>query len=149
MIENIHASHYRGCSTVVEGKRDGAKHLRERDPRNHPGDGDRHQEAATGQHAHLQRHGAIRSPEALAVTTKRFLTPLRRHAEQSYQSLPEELRERYSASESRLFGMGTKTTRPSEESIQEVAEDIARIIARFGEEEKMNGRTKPPRVRRE
>jgi len=77
----------------------------------------------------------------LAVTTKRFLTQLKRHDEQGYQGLPEELRERYCASESRLFGMGTKTTRPYEQSIQEVAEDIASLIARFGDDENMNSRT--------
>ena len=76
----------------------------------------------------------------LAVTTKRFLTQLKRHDLESYQALPEELKERYEASESRLFGMGTKSTRPYEQSIQEVAEDIANLIARFGENEKMNAR---------
>ena len=77
----------------------------------------------------------------LAVTVKRFLTQLKRHAPESYQALPEELRERYARSESRLFGMGSKSTRPYEESIQEVAEDIAELISRFCEEESITGRT--------
>ena len=38
----------------------------------------------------------------LAVTTKRFLTQLKRHDEQGYQGVPEELRERYCASETRV-----------------------------------------------
>ena len=76
----------------------------------------------------------------LAVTAKRFLTQLKRHDPESYEVLPEELRERYATSESRLFGMGSKTKRPYGEAIQEVAEDIADLIARFGENEKMNGR---------
>jgi hypothetical protein len=36
--------------------------------------------------------------------------------------------------------MGSKNKRPYEETIQEVAEDIADLIARFGENEKMNER---------
>ncbi len=77
----------------------------------------------------------------LAVTVKRFLTQLKRHAPESYQALPEELRKRYAGSESRLFGMGSKSTRPYEESIREVAEDIAELILRFGEQESITGRT--------
>ena len=77
----------------------------------------------------------------LAVTVKRFLTQLKRHAVESYEGLPEELRVRYTGSESRLFGMGSKTTRPYEESIQEVAEDIAELISRFGEDENIIGRS--------
>jgi|GEM_PF-625086 len=76
----------------------------------------------------------------LAVTVKRFLTQVKRHDLESYESLPEDLRERYATSESRLFGMGSKNKRPHAEAIQEVAEDIADLIARFGENEKMNGR---------
>jgi hypothetical protein len=76
----------------------------------------------------------------LAVTVKRFLTQLKRHALQSYEALPEELRERYAASESRLFGMGSKGTRPYEESIQEVARDIAELISRFEDDESMGSR---------
>lgn len=71
----------------------------------------------------------------LAVTVKCFLTQLKRHHESGYQSLPETLRERYAASESRLFGSGTKTRRPYEESIQEVAEDLAMLIGGFAEDE--------------
>jgi hypothetical protein len=77
----------------------------------------------------------------LAVTVKRFLTQLKRHAPESYQALPEELRERYAASESRLFGMGSKSTRPYEQSIREVAEDIAELISRFCEDENITART--------
>jgi len=76
----------------------------------------------------------------LAVTTKRFLTQLKRHDLESYEALPEGLRERYATSEGRLFGMGTKSTRPYEQAIQEVAEDIAELISRFCDNEKVNGR---------
>jgi len=76
----------------------------------------------------------------LAVTVKRFLTQLKRHAPQSYEALPEALRERYAASESRLFGMGSKATRPYAESIQEVAQDIAELITRFEDDERMGSR---------
>ena len=76
----------------------------------------------------------------LAVTAKRFLAQLKRHDPESYEALPEDLRERYATSESRLFGMGSKSKRPYGEAIQEVAEDIADLIARFGENGKMNER---------
>lgn len=76
----------------------------------------------------------------LAVTVKRFLTQLKRHDLESYEALPEDLRERYARSENRLFGMGSKNKRPYGEAIEEVAKDIADLIARFGENKKMNER---------
>jgi hypothetical protein len=45
----------------------------------------------------------------LAVTTKRFLTQLKRHHLGEYEALPEELRARYGVAESRIFGFGSKS----------------------------------------
>lgn len=41
----------------------------------------------------------------MAVTIKRFLTQVKRHAPAAYEALPQDLRERYAASEHRLFAM--------------------------------------------
>jgi len=77
----------------------------------------------------------------LAVTLKRFLTQLKRHHGKEYAALPAELRERYTAAESRLFGGGTKRPQPYEQSIQQVAQDIGELIARFGENEAITARS--------
>ena len=84
----------------------------------------------------------------LAVTVKRFLTQLKRHDLESYQALAEDMKGRYEASESRLFGMGKKGTRPHEQLLQEVAEDIAALVVRFAENEKINTRPSFQALRR-
>lgn len=69
----------------------------------------------------------------LATTVRRFLVQLKRHALAEYEALPEPLKERYHAAESRLFGSGTKQTQNYQESIQQAGEDIGELIARFSE----------------
>lgn len=77
----------------------------------------------------------------LAVTVKRFLVQLKRHDPKSYAALPQELKERYASSESRLFGMGSKKQQSYEKSIAEIAEDIGLLLTRFGEEKAIAGRS--------
>ena len=77
----------------------------------------------------------------LAVTLKRFLTQLKRHHSNEHAALPAELRERYTAAESRLFGGGTKRAQPYEESIQQVAQDMGELMARFGENDAITARS--------
>ncbi len=77
----------------------------------------------------------------LGVTVKRFLVQLKRHHMAEYEGLSEALRQRYEAAESRLFGSGTKHPRPYQEAIQEVAEDMAELIARFGERDAIAARS--------
>lgn len=77
----------------------------------------------------------------LSVTVKRFLTQLKRHDEAGYLGLPEELRERYQASESRLFGQGTSKAQDYEKSIAQVGLDMAALVERFGEDASHKKRT--------
>jgi len=77
----------------------------------------------------------------LAVTTKRFLTQLKRHHREEYEALPEELRARYTAAESRIFGFGTKNPVPREEALQTVGEDMVVLLERFAEMEAVASRS--------
>jgi hypothetical protein len=77
----------------------------------------------------------------LAVTTKRFLTQLLRHHPEHYAALPAALRERYTATESRVFGLGTKNPASREEALQTVAEDMAVLIEQFAVEAAITGRS--------
>jgi hypothetical protein len=71
----------------------------------------------------------------LAVTVKRFLVQLKRHEPEAYAALDAELWERYEAEETRLFGFGAKQARSREEVIQQTAQDMVELLARFGENE--------------
>jgi hypothetical protein len=75
----------------------------------------------------------------LVVAIKRFLEQVKRDEVKIYEELPEELRNRYTESESRLFGIGTKKTRPYEEAIEEAGRDMAELIGRFADVEKIEG----------
>lgn len=77
----------------------------------------------------------------LAVTVKRFLTQLRRHHPGEHAALPEELRARYDAAESRLFGFGSKNPVPRDEALQSVGEDIVVLLERFAEAPDIASRT--------
>lgn len=77
----------------------------------------------------------------LAVTLKRFLTQLVRHHREAYEALPEEMRARYTAAESRIFGFGTKSPVPRDEALQTVAEDMVVLIERFAHEEAISARS--------
>ena len=70
--------------------------------------------------------------QLLAVGVRRFLHALQRHAPEQHQSVAETLRQRYEPAESRLFGLGTKTPVPRAEALQQVAADLAVLVARFG-----------------
>ena len=78
--------------------------------------------------SNMARFGRLK---LLAVTTKRFLTQLQRHHPEQYAALPAALRERYTAAESRVFGLGTKQPVPHAEALQLVAEDMAVLIEQF------------------
>ncbi|MFN0130460.1 MAG: transposase [Verrucomicrobiales bacterium] len=77
----------------------------------------------------------------LAVTTKRFLIQLKRHHREEYEALPEELRARYTAAESRIFGFGTKNPEPREEALQTVGEDMVVLLERFAQAEAITSRS--------
>ena len=71
----------------------------------------------------------------LMVTVKRFLVQLLKHDARGYESVPEELRKRYQATESRLFGMETKTPANHAEAMKQTGIDIGLLIKLFGETE--------------
>jgi Transposase DDE domain/Transposase domain (DUF772) len=77
----------------------------------------------------------------LAVTTKRFLTQLKRHHLEDYDALPEEMRVRYGVAESRIFGFGSKNAVPREEALQTVGEDMVVLLERFAEMEAIASRS--------
>jgi len=69
--------------------------------------------------------------QLLSVAVKRFLVELQKKDRRLHGEVPEALRERYEPAESRLFGMGTKTPRPKEEALAQVAADLAWVVDRF------------------
>lgn len=85
--------------------------------------------------SNMAKFGRLR---LLAVTVKRFLVQLKKRQPAEFEALPEALRERYFAAESRLFGNGTKHAQNYQESIQQAGEDIGDIIARLSENEALN-----------
>ena len=77
----------------------------------------------------------------MGVTIKRFLTQVKRHDRQTFDSLPEELIERYRPSEHQLFGDTAKGKEGRQRLRQQVAEDMLALITRFGDDERFNGRS--------
>jgi hypothetical protein len=77
----------------------------------------------------------------LAVTTKRFLTQLKRQHLGEYEALPEELRARNDVAESRIFGFGSKNPVLREEALQTVGEDMVVLLERFAEREAIASRS--------
>ena len=74
----------------------------------------------------------------MGVAIKRFLTQLKRHHRPLYDALPEALRQRYAAAQSKLFADvkgGRKQRR------QAVAEDLLFVVNRFAEDAKVASRT--------
>ncbi len=88
--------------------------------------------------SNMARFGRLK---LLAVTAKRFLTQLQRHHPEQYAALPAALRQRYTAAESRVFGLGTKQPVPHAEALQLVAEDMAVLIEQFAVETAITGRS--------
>jgi hypothetical protein len=68
----------------------------------------------------------------LAVAIKRFLTQLKRHDPDAYAALPEDLRQRYLAAQSRLFA-DAKDAEARARCRQQAAEDLHFLINRFAE----------------
>jgi hypothetical protein len=85
--------------------------------------------------SNMAKFGRLR---LLATTVKRFLVQLKKRHLAEFEALPEVLRERYFAAESRLFGSGTKHAQDYQESIQQAGEDIGELIARLSENEALN-----------
>lgn len=77
----------------------------------------------------------------MGVTVKRFLTQVKRHGGDIYESIPEELRIRYECSESRLFGDKSKGSKSLRLLRQQVAEDMYFLIERFADEDRFNNRS--------
>jgi len=69
----------------------------------------------------------------MGVTVKRFLTQLKRHDRIAYQSLDEELRQRYTPSVHQLFGNRGKDEASRRLQRQQVAEDMHELIRRFAD----------------
>jgi len=74
----------------------------------------------------------------MGVTVKKFLTQVKRHGGEIYESLPEELRMRYECSESCLFGDTSKGSKSLKLLRQQVAEDMYFLIERFADEDSFN-----------
>ena len=77
----------------------------------------------------------------MGVTVKRFLTQIKRHDNKVYESLPEELRERYRKSENSLFADTSKGSKSLKLLRQQVAEDMYFLIERFIDDERFNNRS--------
>jgi hypothetical protein len=77
----------------------------------------------------------------MGVTVKRFLTQMKRHKRRAYESLPDELRERYRPSEHMLFGDCAKDKKGRGLLRQQVAEDMYALIERFGDDKRLNRRS--------
>jgi len=77
----------------------------------------------------------------MGVTIKRFLTQVKRHDREAYDSLPEELRDRYHKSKNRLFADTSRRSDDRRLLCQQVAEDMNFLIERFIEDDGNNGRS--------
>jgi len=77
----------------------------------------------------------------MGVTIKRFLTQVKRHDNEAFESLPEALRTRYRLSAHQLFGDTAKDKESRRLLRQQVAEDMYALVTRFGDEERFNGRS--------
>ena len=77
----------------------------------------------------------------MGVTIKRFLTQVKRQDRQAFDSLPEQLIERYRPSEHQLFGDTAKGKESRQRVRQQVAEDMLALITRFGDDERFNRRS--------
>lgn len=92
---------------------------------------------STHVHSHMATFGRVR---LMAVTIKRCLTQIKRHAAADYAALPEALRARYAPSEGKLFA-DTKTAEARARSKQQVAEDLLLIVERFADHAEIHGRS--------
>jgi hypothetical protein len=88
--------------------------------------------------SNMARFGRTRM---MGVTVRRFLTQVKRLASEAYDSLEEDLRERYSVGENKLFGGKGKSEEHRRLQRQQVAEDMHALIRLFGDDSRLN-RTK-------
>ena len=77
----------------------------------------------------------------MGVTIKRFLTQLKRHNREEYEALPEDLKDRYTVSEGRLFGDVAPDRAARSTLRQTVAEQMQLLVERFGDDSSMQGRS--------
>ena len=77
----------------------------------------------------------------MGVAIKRFLTQVKRHAAETYASLPEELRQRYEPSTHQLFGKAGKDAAGRARLRQQVAEDLHMLVERFANDPALAKRT--------
>ena len=77
----------------------------------------------------------------MAVTIRRFLTQVKRHAPAAYEALPQDLRERYAASEHRLFAVAAKDAPSRARLRQQVAQDLYALVERFADDAAFQGRS--------
>ena len=69
----------------------------------------------------------------MGVAIKRFLHQVKRHTPAEFEALPEELRQRYAASDKRLFAESSTKADIRNKTRQQVAEDLYAIIQQFAE----------------
>jgi hypothetical protein len=77
----------------------------------------------------------------MGVAVKRFLTQLKRHDREAYDTLPQELRTRYQPSGYLLFGDVKKDAENRRLLREQVARDMHDLIKRFADDEKHNTRS--------
>lgn len=71
----------------------------------------------------------------MGVTSKRFLTQVKRHAPEKYAALPEALRQRYAPAEQQLFGAAALKDQDSRaRARQQVAEDMRFLVDHFADD---------------
>ena len=76
----------------------------------------------------------------MAVAIKRFLTQLQRHDTDAYTALPEDLRDRYTPAQSRLFA-DAKDADARARCRQQAAEDLHFVITRFADRPDLTNRS--------
>ena len=73
--------------------------------------------------------------QMLATSVRRFLVVMQKQHAPEHGRLDGELRGRYEAAESRLFGQGTKNPLPREEALQQIGADMSALIVSFARHE--------------
>jgi hypothetical protein len=90
---------------------------------------------------HLFSHMAtFGRTKLMAVAIKRFLTQLQRHDRDAYAALPDDLRQRYAPSPSRLFA-DAKDADARARCRQQAAEDLHFVITRFADRAELMNRS--------
>ena len=79
--------------------------------------------------SHMATFGRVK---LMAITLKRCLTQIKRHAIAEYQSLPEDLRSRYTPAEGKLFA-DAKDAEARRRSRLQVAQDMLIVIETFAD----------------